>query len=52
MTRRETLSGFLIEGLAVIAILVMSTIVGCLLASNLEGKLARHCAIELQRGLR
>jgi hypothetical protein len=42
---------FLIEGFAVVLILVSADVAGCLIASGLSGKIARHCAVDLQRAL-
>ena len=42
---------YLIEGLAVVLILVSADVAGCLIASGLSGKIARHCAVDLQRAL-
>jgi hypothetical protein len=42
---------YLIDALAIAVILLSGGIASCLIASNLEGKIAHHCALELQRGL-
>jgi hypothetical protein len=43
--------GFLFEGLAVLVVLVSSVFIGNLLAMDAKGKIAHHCARELQRAL-
>ena len=41
----------LIDAVAIAVILLSGGIASCLIASNLEGKIAHHCAVELQRGV-
>jgi hypothetical protein len=42
---------YLIEGFAVVLILVSADVAGCLIAHSLSGKIARHCAVDLQKAL-
>jgi hypothetical protein len=41
---RVPLRSYLFEGAAVIFILISGGVTSCLIASNLEGKIAHHCA--------
>jgi len=43
--------GYLFEGAAIIFILLAGGIASSLIASNLEGKIAHHCAVDLQKVL-
>jgi hypothetical protein len=50
-TRRSPLRDFLYEPVAIAFILVSADVAGTLIALGLAGKIARHCAVELQRAL-
>jgi hypothetical protein len=45
------LRDFLFEAVAIAFILIAAAVAGCLIASNLEGRIAHHCAVDLQRAL-
>jgi len=48
-TYRTPLRGYLFEAFAIAFILIAAGITSCLIANNLEGKIAHHCAVDLQR---
>jgi len=48
-TYRTPLREYLFEGAAVIFILISAGIASCLIASNLESKIAHHCAVDLAK---
>lgn len=48
---KTTWRSYLFEALAIAFILISAGIASCLIVSNLEGKIAHHCAVDLQRAL-
>jgi len=48
-THRTSLREYLFEGAAVVFILISAGTASCLIASNLESKIAHHCAVDLAK---
>ena len=48
-TYRTPLREYLFEGAAVVFILISAGIASCLIASNLESKIAHHCTVDLAK---
>jgi hypothetical protein len=42
---------FLIDGACVVFILITASVCGCLVADHVQGKIAHHCAVELQKAV-
>jgi hypothetical protein len=45
---RTPLRDYIPDAVTIVILLLMGTTSGCLIASNVEKKLARHCALSLQ----
>jgi hypothetical protein len=42
---------YILDGLAVAFVLVLASVCGCLVADHVQGKIAHHCAVELQKAV-
>jgi hypothetical protein len=50
-TYRTPLREYIIEGAAVVFILLSAGVTSCLIAAHLEGKIAAQCAVSLQKAV-